>query len=107
MKTLKATRPTAAKVNRPVHVGEAEALGDAGAGGEELGPSLPGAGRVHQPGLPPFGPAGPVVCLLEIGFEDLQRGRRGGFGPEAAFLDRHRGDDTRDSGTGPVTMYQD
>ena len=32
--------------------------------------------------------------LVEVGLEDLQRRRRGRFGAEAAFLGRHRGDDT-------------
>src|ERR1700733_389158 len=37
---------------RPVHMGEAEALADAGADRERLGVSLPAAGGVHQPWPP-------------------------------------------------------
>ena len=41
-----------------VHVGQAEALGDAGMDREGLGPGAAGAGRVHQPpAWPPFSAA--------------------------------------------------
>jgi len=46
-----------------IHIGQAEALGDAGMDGEWLGPGAARAGGVHQPGLPPLGPADAVACL--------------------------------------------
>ena len=48
-----------------------------------------------SPALPPFGGRRSGRVLVEVRFEDLQRGRRRRFGAEAAFLDRHDGDDTR------------
>ncbi len=77
-----------------VHVGQAEALGDAGTDREGLGPGLAGAGRVHQPS-PPFVAASFASRLGEIRFEDLLRRGRRRFDAEAAFLHRHEGDDTR------------
>jgi hypothetical protein len=56
-------QPDGGEAEGCVHIGQAEALGDPRPQGERLRSRAPGAGRVHQPGLPPLGPLSPELCL--------------------------------------------